>query len=583
MSPPRSGSGRLPPGRLPPGGKLPPLRYPLAPLPAPAAATARRPANRLARAAIGTGAGTFVSRLTGLLRLVVMAATIGGGSVADGFNLANNTPNMIHDLVLGGVLAATFVPVFVERLATRPRREAEESISAVVSLSGVVLVVGTVLFVLAAPGIIDLYSGGSLDPAERSLAVDLLRLFAPQLFFYGAISLISAVLATRNRFVAVGFVPILNNIVSIVVFALYALGASRSITPAEVVHNRGLLLLLGIGTTAGVAVQALALLPSLFGSGARLRFVWRPADPAVRRIVSLSGWTFGFVVANQIALFVVLALEVHLSGAVAGSVAAYSYAYQFFQFPVGVVAVSVINVASPQMSRSFARGDLADLGRRFGVATRRTLALVLPATVGYLVLARPVVSLLLRHHAETPAAAHLTASVLVMFALGLPGFCVFVLTTRAFQAMQDTRTAFVLYVLENGTNLLLAALLYHPLAIRGLALAYSGAYSLAAVVSLLVLRERCGTIGGRALLAAVTRSGALSVVMALAVAFVSALVGATTGIAGWFGLIAALVVGGVVYLGGAGLAGSLGDWQTARKKGAARGPGGSRGGDPTGH
>lgn len=527
----------------------------------------RRVSDRFARAAIGTGAGTFISRLTGLLRLVVMAATLGGGHVADAFNLANNTPNMIHDLVLGGVLAATFVPVFVERVATRSAREAEESISAVITLSAAVLLIGTVVFVLAAPGIIDLYSGGSLDPSEHALAVDLLRLFAPQLLFYGAISLISAVLSTRDRFVAVGFVPILNNAVSILVLVLFAIGATKAITPAGVLHDRGLLLLLGIGTTAGVAIQALALVPSLLRSGARLRLIWRPQDPAVRRIISLSTWTFGFVVANQIALFVVLALEVHLSAAVPGSVAAYSYAYQFFQFPVGVVAVSVVNVASPELARLFARGELFALGRRFGVATRRTLALVLPATLGYLVLAQPIVSLLLRHHAETPAQAHLTASVLVMFALGLPGFCVFVLTTRAFQAMQDTRTAFVLYVLENGANLLLAALLYHPLAIRGLALAYSGAYTLAAIVSLLVLRERLGTIGGGALLVAVARCVGLSVLMAFVVAFVSALLGASnSGFSGWFGLIAAVLAGSVVYLGGAGVAGSMAGWQTSRRQ-----------------
>ena len=534
---------------------------------APATPATGRLGDRVARSMLGTGAGTFISRLTGLLRLVVMAAALGGRHLADAFNLANNTPNMIHDLVLGGVLAATFVPVFVERVATRTAREAEESISAVVTLSAVVLVVGTVLFVLAAPLIIDVYAGGSLSPSEHALSVDLLRLFAPQLLFYGAISLISAVLSTRDRFIAVGIVPVLNNLVSIAVLLVFAVSASHSISPSGVVHNFGLLLLLGAGTTAGVAVQALALLPSLRRSGAKLRPVWRPHDPAVRRILSLSSWTFGFVVANQLALFVVLALEVHLSAATPGSVAAYSYAYQFFQFPVGVVAVSVVNVASPDLARHFARGDLAGLGRRFGVATRRTLALVLPATVAYLVLAQPIVMLLLHHGNESVSRAHLTASVLVMFALGLPGFCVFVLTTRAFQAMQDTRTAFVLYVLENGANLLLAALLYHPLAIRGLALAYTGAYTLAAIVSLLVLREKLGTVGGGALVVAVGRCAVLSVLMAFVIAFVSAVFGATnTGISGWIGLLAAVAAGGAVYLGGAGIAGTMAGWQSARRQ-----------------
>ncbi|MDA8286980.1 MAG: murein biosynthesis integral membrane protein MurJ [Actinomycetota bacterium] len=527
--------------------------------------TARR-RDRLARASLGTALGTLLSRLTGLLRLTAVAAALGGLHVADAFNLANNTPNMVHDLVLDGVLSATFIPVIIERMAARTAREAEESTSAIFTLALTVLVGATIACILAAGPIVDLYGGRAIPPDERALAVDLLRLFAPQVLFYGLISVISAVLATRDRFVAVGVVPVLNNVVAIAVLIVFALTATHSVTPAGVVHNQGLLLLLGAGTTAGVAVQALALLPALRASGARLRLRWRPRDPAVRRILSLSGWTFGFVVANQVALFIVLALEVHLSNTVPGSVSAYTYAFQFFSFPFGVVAVSVINVASPDLARAWARNDLMGLGRRFGIATRRTLALVLPAAVGFLLLAQPIVSLLLRHHAETGASARLTASVLVMFALGLPGFCVFLLITRAFQAMQDTRTAFVLYVLENGANVLLAALLYHPLGVRGLALAYSGAYTLATMVGLVVLRERTGTIGGRALATSSARCLVLSVMMAFAVAVVSAVIGnRDAGLSGWFDLFCSVGAGAVVYLGGAGIAGTVRGWQTSRR------------------
>ncbi|MCU1490937.1 MAG: integral rane protein MviN [Acidimicrobiaceae bacterium] len=539
-------------------------RYPLE---AGAPATpVRSRSSQLARSSLGTAAGTLVSRLTGLLRLVVLASALGGGRIGDAFNLANNTPNMIHDLVLGGILAATFVPVFVERMTTRTAREAADSISAVVTLASVGLIAATALFLFASPAIVDAYGGGSLSSSERTLAVDLLRLFAPQLLFYGAISLMSAVLSTRDRFVAVGFVPILNNLVSIGVLLAFAVAANRNVTAAGVVHNTGLLLLLGAGTTAGVALQAIALLPSLRHSGAKLRPLWRPGDPAVHQITALAGWTFGFVVASQISVFVVLALEVHLSRRVPGSVSAYTYAYQFFQFPFGVIAVSVINVASPDLARAWARGDLVGLGRRFGSATRQTLALVLPCTVGYLLLARPVVTLLLQHRAETASSAQLTASVLVMFALGLPGFCVFLLVTRALQAMQDARTAFVLYVFQNGTNLLLAALLYRPLAIRGLALSYSASYTLAALVALAVLRERVGTIGGRALLTATVRSTLLSLLMAFVVALVSAVVGSGTGIAGWAALLASVLAGVAVYLGGAGVAATVTGWQTSRRR-----------------
>lgn len=526
----------------------------------------RARAARLARASLGTGLGTVASRLTGLARLVVLAYALGGSRLADSFNLANNTPNAVHDLVLGGVLAATFVPVFVERLSTRSEDEAVESISAVVTLASVVLIVATIVFVAAAPVLITLFTFGKATAAEHGVAVELLRFFAPQLLFYGAISLMSAVLATRDRFGAVGFVPVVNNIVGIGTLAAFAVVA-RHATIAQVEHHHGLLVLLGIGTTAGVALQALALVPSMHRIHLRLRFVWRPHDPAIRMIVRLSGWTFGFVIANQIALFVVLALEFHVGP---GAVSAYTYAYAFFQFPFAVVATSVINVVSPDLARLRTARRWRDLGVRFGVALRQVLALILPATVGYLILARPAVTLLLQHGNEGAAAARLTASVLALFALGLPGFCMFFLATRAFQAMQDTRSAFVLYVLENGLNILVAVLLYRPLGVRGLALSYSIAYTVAAVAALSVLRERLGTIGGRALLASSARSVVLSLVMAFAVALVAAATGTGYGISGWIRLIVAVAAGAAVYLGSAGVAATVHDWQTSRREARRR-------------
>jgi putative peptidoglycan lipid II flippase len=498
----------------------------------------------------------------------VLVAALGGGGVANSFNLANNTPNMVHDLVLGGILAATFVPVFVEQMAKRTAAQAEESIAAVVTTSLAVLVVASLLLAVLAPVVVDAYTSGAhvaQAGLERALAVELLRWFAPQVLLYGLVSLMTAVLATRDRFAIVGIVPVLNNVVGIAVFVGFALTARHiggTVSLSAVQHDQGLVTLLGLGTTLGVAVQVAALVPSLVRSGARLRPVWRPRDPAVRTIISLSGWTFGFVVANQVAVFVVLALEYHLGH---GSVSAYTYAYQFFVFPFAVVAVSVINVASPDMARLYNANALPALGDRFATATRQTLALVLPATVGYLVLARPAMVLLLQHGAETHAAVELTARVLALFALGLPGFSVFFLATRAFQAMQDTRTAFVCYALENGTNILMAFVLYHPLGVRGLALAYSGAYTLAALVAVAVLRERLGRIGGRALLSSSLRSVALSIVMAAVVALVSALLGSGTGLAGWAKLLAAVAAGVVVYVGGAGAAGSLAAWQNARR------------------
>ena len=530
------------------------------------AGTPRSPSREavLNRAGLRSGAGTVASRLTGLLRLVMVAYALGGGNLADPFNLANSTPNIIHDLVLGGVLGATFVPVFVNRLANATHHEATESISAVVTLAAAGLLAATLLFELLAPEIIRAYTFGAGSAGEQHVAVELLRLFAPQLLFYGAISLMAAVLATQDRFVAVGIVPVVNNVVSIGVLAAFA-AIERAPSIAAIERHSSALLLLGLGTTAGVALQAVALVPSMRRSSLRLHFVWRPSDTAVRGILSLSGWTFGFVLANQIAVFVILAMEYHLGE---DRVSAYTYAYAFFQFPFGVAATAIVNVATPDLARAWGEGDTALMGRRLGIALRQLLALILPSMTAYLILAKPAVTLILFHGQENLADAHRTAAVLVLFALGLPGYCVYFLAIRTFQAMRDTRTAFWCYLIENGINIAIAVLLYHRLGIQGLALSYSIAYTIAAVIALVVIRHRLGTMGGRAIAALVASArSAMAIVMAIVLALVVTLTGTSLGVLGWGKLILATAAGGIAYFGGAGLAATLAERRSATTRG----------------
>jgi putative peptidoglycan lipid II flippase len=493
--------------------------------------------RQLSRAAALSAAGTVLSRFTGLLRLIVIAYALGSANLADAFNLSNNTPNMIHDLVLGGVLSATFVPVFVQRLTKSAPEEAVESISAVLSVSLVVLSVATIAFVLLAPAIVDLYTVGLNDLAERSVAVELLRLFAPQLFFYGAISLMTAVLATQDRFAVAGIVPVINNVVGIAVLASFAILAHTSSASVASSHQ-SLLIFLGVGTTLAVALQAVAMIPSMRRCGLHLRFHLRPSDPAVGMILHLSGWTFGFVLANQAAVFVIMALATHI-----GAVSIYTYAFTFFQMPFAIAATSIIAVATPEIARAHISNDIALVGTRFGKATAQVLTVILPAMVGYLLLARPAMTLILQHGHLNASGAQLTGSVLIIFALGLPGFSVFFLATRTFQAIRDSRTTFWLYVLENGLNIVLAILLFHRLGVQGLALSYSIAYTTSALLAVYLLRRRLGTVGGTAMMRASLRAVCLSILMAFVVAFVVALLGVGSGIGGWIRMVVAIVAG----------------------------------------
>jgi putative peptidoglycan lipid II flippase len=521
----------------------------------------------IGRATAIMAGGTLLSRVTGLLRLLVAAYALGLDYSSDAFNLANNTPNIVHDLVLGGILSATFVPLFVDRLATRPKREASDTISAVVTLASVVLLAATALFALAAPLFIDLYSAGShLVPGERTVAVTLLRLFSLQLLGYGAISIMTAVLNTTRRFTLPAYVPVLNNAIAIGVLLEFHSLEPHPTSPTaragvlHLAHDTRLLLLLGLGTTAGVIIQAITLLPSTLRSGIRLRFRWALRDDGVREIVSLSGWTLGFVLANQIAVFVSLALAVHVGGAIPTD---YTYAFQFFQLPFGMVAVSVMSTATPELSHRWSTGELPEMSRQFGLGLRRMMAGIWPATFGYLVLAGPIMALLLRHGAASSHEVSTTSSLLVLLAIGLPGYCSYLLAIRALQAMRDTRTAFILYLVENGLNVGLAFVLIHVIGARGLSLSLSIAYTVSAIAALVIVRRKMGGIGGAAMSRYVSRSFGLSVVMALAVALTVTAVGAPSGAGLYERVIMGVIVGAAVYGGGAALAGATSGWQTA--------------------
>jgi putative peptidoglycan lipid II flippase len=511
-------------------------------------------ATRLQKATIWMAAGTSVSRLTGLLRVIALAYALGATHLADAYNLANTTPNMIYDIVLGGVLSATFIPVFVDRLATRTEREAWRAISAVVTAAVVVLVVMTVVFWVVAPEVVSAYT--VLDHAtrtaaatlgrEKAAATTLLRWFVPQVALYGFIALMTALLNTRRRFVAPMWVPIANNVVCIAVLWWFHEIAPKFPTLSRVHVSSDDLLLLGLGTTAGVFLQALLLVPNLRGTRlGLLRWKWDPGHEAVRTVVRLGGWTFGFVLANQAALYVVLALALSVHGP--DPVSSYTYAYTFMQMPYAVVAVSVMSAVTPDLSERWATGDIAGFRRRLAGGLRATLAVIVPAAVGMLVLARPAVALLLGHGQTTVGGTGVTGSALAMFSLGLPGFCTYLYVVRVLQSMQRTNVAFWLYLVENGMNVVLAVALVHPLGVRGLALALSVAYTAAAVVGVVVLRRWLGELGTPGTWSPLGRVAIATAVMGAVVVVVSNLSGAQHGIGLLLRVCAGVVAGVVVY------------------------------------
>lgn len=465
--------------------------------------------------------GTMVSRVTGLLRVLVLAWVLGFTPIADSFNLANTVPNMLFDLVLGGVAGATFIPVFVERLALDGERRAWKSISSVVTGALVVLAVASLVAWFCAPWIIDGFTAFRETKTTESLAVlaqqravatDLLRWFVPQIFFYGVIGIATSLLNIRNRFGVAAWVPIANNVVCIAVLVWFHL-----VDPTPVLATLGGshdLMWLGLGTTLGVAVQFLCLIPSLFRANlSRLSFRFNWKDPALRAVSRLGSWTLLVVVLNQLSLFVVLAFAFGTGGD--GPVSAYTYGWSFMQLPYAVVVVSVLGVLTPQLAGMSTASNFEGLGERLRFGLRQSLVIIIPCTLVLLVLAQPIVSILLKHF----NASHRwdVGTVLAVLAAGLPGFTVFQLCVRGLQSMQRAREVFYLYFLQNALTVVLCIVLGRH-SIAGLTASVSIAYSAAAVVALMALARHRVVIASVIWSRHVRRSLAASLVMALVMA-----------------------------------------------------------------
>ncbi len=506
-----------------------------------------------ARSAAVMAVGTTLSRLTGFLRVAAMAYAIGitETRLADAYNIANTTPNIVYELALGGILSSVLVPVLVERTHRGGRQASFEAARRLFTLTAVVLSTITVLVALGAPWIVGLYTirAGADREATRELATFFLRWFAPQILFYGLGAVGQALLNAERRFAAPMFAPILNNLLVIATFLAFALlpgpapGSGELATPAQ-------RLVLAIGTTLGVVGMTLALWPSVRATG--FRFAWRPGlrDEAVAQIARLGGWVVVYVAANQVGYLLVLVL----AAANRGDYAAYGVAFILFQLPHAIFTVSIVTALLPAMSSRAALGDLHGLRGLLARGVRATAAILIPAALGYLAIGRDVVRLLFEHGATTAASGDLVATVLALFSLGLFPFSLFQLQLRAFYALQDTRTPALINIGSLAVNAAvnLALVLGLGLGVRGLAIGHAASYAFSSSVALLVLRRRLGGLDGRGLAGGVLRSTAAAALTALAA------LGVARALAAWLGLatvgaqavqvVGAVLVGIGVYL-----------------------------------
>ncbi|WP_238993381.1 murein biosynthesis integral membrane protein MurJ [Nocardioides caldifontis] len=449
-------------------------------------------------------AGTVVSRLSGFVRSMLLAAALGTQLHADVFTIANTVPNMLYILLAGGVFNAVLVPQLVRAMEQDPDG-GEGYTNRIITVAALFLAGVTALLVVFAPLLMRLYLDGEFFTDaladQRESVIDFARLCLPQVFFYGMFVLLGQVLNARDRFGPMMWAPIANNVISIAVLLLYlVIYGAASGDELRGGFTSGQEWLLGLGSTIGIAAQLLVLLPYLRAAGVRFRPRFDLRGSGLGHTLRLGAWTVGFVVVNQIAYTVVVRLASSgtadaASGSGGTGYTVYSGAFLLVMVPHSIATVSLATATLPRLSRAAAEGDLPAVARQVSSTTRTALALIVPFALLLPSIALPLANLLWGYAAAAETYSDFSTS-LALFAPGLVFFTVHYLVLRGFYALEQTRTVFWVQCVIAAVNIALAVTVTSRVepedTAPGLVAAYGGAYAVGAVLSFLVLRRVLG-------------------------------------------------------------------------------------------
>lgn len=469
------------------------------------------PGRSLARSSSMIAIASLVSRVTGFIRQIAIVAVLSLGIVNSSYTVANTLPNIVYELLLGGVLSSVMIPLLVR--AQRDDSDGGELYTRkLLTVAGVALLAATVVAMLAAAPLTQLYLGGeTTSTANPELATAFAWLLLPQIFFYGIGALLGAVLNSKGVFGPFAWAPVLNNVVVLAVIGVYVLVPGQiSIDPVEMGNAK--LLVLGIGTTLGIAAQALVLLPALRGIGVRFMPAWG-WDPRLRSAGGLAVWVIAYVLIGQAGYIVTTRVA---SGADAGAVAIYSNAWLLLQVPYGVLGVSLLTALMPRMSKAAAEGRTGDVVSDLSLGSRLSTVFLVPISVLLTVFGTSVgLALFSLGHGDVDGGAATLGDALAVSAFGLLPYAVTLLQLRVFYALTDSRTPTLIQgviVVAKIPLLLLCPLVLAPEdVVLGLAAANALSFVVGAVVGQWLLSRRLGHVRTREVLDTIGRTTIASV------------------------------------------------------------------------
>ena len=455
--------------------------------------------HELFRASSVMAIGTIISRITGFIGGVIMIATLGTALLADAFNVANTTPNILYNLLVGGALTAIFVPQLVRAFDDADGGHLFAS-RLVTTISGILLVL-VIIGVIFAPQLVYIYAPSFSTPGfetEREIAIAFTRYCLPQIFFLGLFTMLGQVANARGSFAPLMWAPIANNLVVIVVFSAFLIKWPSvnvdSITSTQIQ-------ILGWGTTAGIIVQALILIPVVKRSGIKIRPKWGVAG--LGKSFSLAGWTLVYVLISQIGYLITVnvATTAAVDSAKAGITTGVGFtpfknAYLIMLLPYSIVTISIVTALLPHMSKLAINKKIEDVKEQLLRAIKTVAVLTIPSSVAFLLFG-PLITEVLFFGIDKNDGIYI-GYVLSALSLGLVAFSINLVLIRGFNAFEDTRTQvwsiLIINIISVGLSYLFLAVLPSDWVTVGLGVAFSVSYLIGLFITLRLLKKHTGTI-----------------------------------------------------------------------------------------
>lgn len=488
----------------------------------PAAETQLETNAKVARATGVLALGNVASRIFGLLREVTLTNLVGATAAIDSFNVAVIVPKALYDLLIAGHVNSAIIPVFSEVATKDGQRALWRLVSVLLSLVTAMMALLVLLLEVFAADIVG-FVGSGYTPATLQLAADLLRLTAPALIFLSWFSILSGALYALRTFTWPAFAGAGFNAAIVLVTLLLAppMQVSAAFSASGVTWGMqrpaGAVTAAAVGWLAGALVQLALQLPGLRAARLRLTLNWR--HPAIRQIIRLYTPVMFSLVLDTL---VIRTFSYNLaSQSIEGSTGYMNWATTLIQFPQGLVATAISIAVLPTLSRQAALiNDAGSAAFRdtLGLGMRLATTLILPAAVGLFVLATPIVDLLFEHGEFTATDTVITVLALRLYLIGLPFAALDLLLVYAFYARQDTLTPALVGLLSLTVYMVVAVVLFPMFSLFSLMIADSIKHIIHALVSGYLLARRINGLGQQRLLLTFGKAGLAALGMGISMA-----------------------------------------------------------------